>query len=199
MLKKFTAHQLGLYTEVDLNLAVYDACSEIRQELKKDTRRNSEKHTQKGIELLKNAYLVHNRFVGIFPYISKNDLFYWIYAEIPQPKFENRYYNCTLWVIDSEVSSDKQNNQGFLYFEINDAKAIIIDICMHKKRQGIGSFLLMLLEQLVTPFGVKKISGYLSPRDVDNRSVQIAFYSKNGYSVKLTDNNKEGWIKKELV
>lgn len=195
-MKKFIAKQCGLYTEEDLHLAIYDKCKELRRILNDDYHNKTNKLTQKAIELLEYYNPLDYRFLAIFPFASKKNIFYWVIAKIPQSNRENYYPRCTLKVKNSTFSSD---TAAYLYFKINNTKAIIEDVVVSNTREGIGSYLLRLLEQLVSHFGVKEIVGWLSPYDFNNRPAQIAFYNNNGYVVTLSDNKETGGIKKVIA
>ncbi|MEN6325348.1 MAG: GNAT family N-acetyltransferase [Syntrophomonas sp.] len=60
----------------------------------------------------------------------------------------------------------------------------ICDIKHTLKNQGIGAQLLIYLDEIARESGINKVTGWLSPIDLDtHRERLIHFYEKNGYQI----------------
>jgi GNAT superfamily N-acetyltransferase len=68
---------------------------------------------------------------------------------------------------------------------ISKKTCYIEDITSIYQRRGLGSFLLKMLEDLMRLLNVEKIIGWLSPVDLKNRDIQVAFYLSNGFELNL--------------
>jgi GNAT superfamily N-acetyltransferase len=159
-------------------------------------REQEERLTRTGIDLLKYHNLLHYHFMAVFPFVSKRNIFYWVTIKIPQSESYEGYPRCDLLVTDPNLPS---GSPARLLFNVKDNKATIEDIVVSRQNQGIGSYLLALLEKLVVHLGAEVIAGMLSPVDAGHRSTQVAFYEKNGYTVTLSPDGKYGGIKKHLI
>lgn len=62
--------------------------------------------------------------------------------------------------------------------------------------RGVGTAVLRFAEDLLGAAGVTRVTGRLSPGDIEHRNRQVHFYRKNGYSVTL--DGLEGTIAKDL-
>lgn len=201
-MKKIIAKWMNLKTEEDLQRAIFDASQKLYHELQEEHKKHLQESTKNAIELLRWHNPTNLYFVGLLPFMSQKDNFYWILIRFgdqkPETK-ENYFRNCSIWVLDPYFPISLTNpQQGRLHFEIKDKEVEITSLVAGNQREGIGSFLLNLLEQLARTFDVKKISGKLSPRDAEIRNIQIAFYEKNGYSVVLNKDEQTGTIWKVL-
>ncbi|AEG14429.1 hypothetical protein Desku_0829 [Desulfofundulus kuznetsovii DSM 6115] len=202
MLKKIMAKWMNLKTEEDLQRAIFNASQKLYHELQEEHKKHLQKSTKNAIELLRWYNPTNLYFVGLLPFMSRKDNFYWILIRFgdqkPETK-ENYFRDCSIWVLDPCFPTSLNNpQQGRLHFEIKDKEVEITNLVVGNQREGIGSFLLNLLEQLARTLDVKKISGKLSPQDAEIRNIQIAFYEKNGYSVVLNNDEQTGAIWKVL-
>ncbi|NLK51466.1 MAG: hypothetical protein GX295_03320 [Syntrophomonadaceae bacterium] len=197
MIKNLIAKALGLYTENDFWKAVRDKYNKLAIEESEKFNAEIAALNIKATQILQkhNPSPSYYQFFGLFPFVANNNYHYWFIVMIPTKtnNFFPTYKNCDIYVIHPHSS----NRAAFLYFEINGHKAHIVDLRVKVERVGIGSHLLQLLEQIVKPLGVEEITGWLSPVDYKYRDVQINYYKKNGYSIKLTD-DKQGWVSKSL-
>gem|GEM_PF-3338109 len=94
-----------------------------------------------------------------------------------------------------------QERVAFLFFELKQEKVHIVDLHVERfcRRQGMGSLMVGLLEDISSGFAMKEISGWLSSVDFHIRDIQIAFYQSNGYSVKCHDEQcTEGYVRKDI-
>lgn len=194
MIKKFIARWFNLHTEENCQLMIYDKCKMLRQIMNKEYHEKTKKIAQKGLDLLIFRNPMHYRFMAVFPFVSKQNIFYWITVEIPHNESYEGYHGA-FWVTDPNFLSD---SPGKMYFTVKNKKAKIEDIVVSRQNQGIGSHLLALLEHLVTHLGVEEITGMLSPVDAEHRPAQVSFYKKNGYAVTLSSDGQYGSIKKHL-
>ncbi|WP_106005494.1 GNAT family N-acetyltransferase [Neomoorella humiferrea] len=194
--KKLVAKVLGLYTEQDLFTKTYEASFKCRlEERAKYTKEVAVLFKEATEKLLKNSFSWFH-FYGIFPFTDKQGTLYLAIVKIGHPNTPSYFDDCEVEVINPLFPSQRV---GQLYFEIAGETVHIIDLVVTKQGVGIGSFLLNLMEQIVSNFGVKKITGWLSPADIENRDIQIHFYKKNGYSCKFSDSMRQsGSIKKLL-
>lgn len=94
---------------------------------------------------------------------------------------------------------------GTLSYTINQScNSILIHDIKHKLRnKGIGSQLLIYLEDIAREKGINKIIGWLSPLDLDTHEKRlIHFFKKNGYEIaegKVPNLNIEGLIAAKSV
>ena len=198
---------MGLYTRADVELSTLEKCEKLRELKEKEQREMFGLLAQKTEALLSTSTLKDHSFFGVFPMITKNNMLLLVIARVPSIEkstvYQPFYRNATIEVIDPEtfVPLAIHKRIAFLYFEIKGQNVHAVDICTvpEMRRQGIGTFMLRLLESIATGFGAKIIDGELSPVDLPNREIQIAFYTKNGYNIFFRDENKEsGWIEKKL-
>ncbi len=194
MIKKLIAKWLGLYTEEEFHMTVQDRCRELRQKMNKERQENMEIIAQQAMDLFRYRNPLHYRLISVLPFISKRNIFYWVITQIPYRERDDCHKNCDIYAIDTS------DNRAYLYFEITKTRAEIVDIVVLRwqRNQGVGSHLLATLEQLAPDLGVGEITGWLSPADADNRSIQAAFYKKNSYTIKLSPDEKNGSIKKSI-
>jgi len=199
VIKKLIARSLGLRTEEDHQLAILDACDKLKHTLEQRHKEEVTNWISAAADLL-NQYSLRNRcLLAFLPFLSRNNTFYWIVVEMEQPELgpEGQHYPlCSMWAFDP---CSLTFPQGRMYFRISGTHVRIRDIVVSRQREGIGSFFLTTLEQLAKHFGVTKISGWLSPADARNRSAQVAFYTRNGYSVQLSEDKQTGSIEKVLT
>ena len=74
--------------------------------------------------------------------------------------------------------------------QTNDEKSIVsIGDIVHKKlNQGIGTEILIYLEQIAKEANIDVITGWLSPVDFGHKDRLIHFYIKNGFDIKKKSN-----------
>lgn len=205
MIEKFLAKLTGLYTREDVELAILERCRKLKQVEEKERWKTLEKLTKSIKRLLAAHILTKHRFLGIFPLLTKRGDFLWVVAKIPQATSSiscNPYFEGgEIIVIDPAWLSIAKGRIGFLFFDVKGSDVYIIDIYVQDRMRccGIGSFLLRLLEYLTINLSANRIIGELSPVDLPNRQTQVAFYSKNGYTVSFSNQAREsGWIEKKL-
>lgn len=190
-----------------MELLVLERCRKLREIEEEKRREISRLLAQKTEALLSTHTLENYSFFGVFPLITRDNTLLWAIAKVPliEKSSVHQPYcrNAEVKVIDpiTFVPSAIRDQIAFLYFDIKGLDVYAVDIFTDpsKRRQGIGTFILRLLECVAIGFGAKRIIGELSPVDLPNREIQIAFYTKNGYTVLFHENNKEsGWVEKKL-
>lgn len=174
--------------------------NELNNELKKITQAFAEL-SERGLKGVRyTRALSQYRFYFATVHVLKNGRPLMVIAYIPDhaPVFGKVYLtNCTIECF----LPGHWERVAFLYFELKQDKAHIVDLYVQPfcRRQGLGSLMLSLLEDIASSFAMKQISGWLSSVDVRIRDVQIAFYRANGYSVKCHDDQcTEGFVTKDI-
>lgn len=151
-----------------------------------------------------NRTTLNNWYFSVTPFFDKHQSFYWIVNEVPEIKS-----GCTaaeIKVINYAMGVD--HTKGYLYYDIcsgsdenekpvpNEIK--ITDIQVIPKNNGIGSYMLSLLDDLARALEISVIIGELSSVDFKDRDAQIRFYSRNGYTIKLREKTNSGSIRKNI-
>lgn len=205
MIKRLAAKAMGLYTREDVELIVLQRYRELER-VKKDESQKTFKRLAEKIEYLLTARnLANYHFWGVFPLLTKHADFLWAIAKIPRT---TPSAFCSLYIKGGEIAainpaylSALKERIAVLFFDVKGSDVHIVDMQVQfgMRRRRIGSFLLRLLECLAVNFSANRIVGELSPVDLPNRHTQIAFYSKNGYTVFFSSQAEEsGWIEKKL-
>jgi hypothetical protein len=146
-----------------------------------------------------------NPFVISFPYLIKNhnvDYIYTILVEIKRTKFDLKEnlqsFLCDITAYNYLYRSDVASKL-LSAVDMANGECDIENFYSNPQRLGLGSFMLHVLESIMSLYSVKKITGWLSPVDLENRDIQENFYKKNGFSISYSDENREnGWIVKKL-
>jgi|GEM_PF-2099846 len=98
------------------------------------------------------------------------------------------------------VVTTKGSDRGLTYLVVTDeCKYIKIGDIRHETlNQGIGTQMLIILDEIANEYSIYKITAWLSPKDLEtHRERLLHFYEKNGYELtqgKDTDMNIEGLI-----
>ncbi len=125
------------------------------------------------------------------------NLYFFIFINIDDHQFDLEGRLCS-FVIDINAYRNQNdfNSAASLYCKVNltNSKCKIIDIHSRYSRLGVASFMLRILEEIIKRYKVKKITGWLSPADINNRDLQVNFYTKNGFTVNFTDNTRENGV-----
>lgn len=136
----------------------------------------------------------------ITPFFDSAHNFHWIIVQVPKCVKQSNFGR-----IEVKDRFNSYDHEGFLdyciYKKIDDIKPSrieIVDFIIGPKRQGIGSYLLILLDNIAQMLGTAYIYGSLSPVDFGNREEQVKFYSRSGYTISFLDKSrKEGAILKK--
>lgn len=156
---------LGLYTEVDLNLAVHDACTELMKKEEKAYHEKLKIFAKNIEELLYKENITENCFYCVVPVFLKNNSLSWATIKIDSQK----------GIIEVFKPFALHERGGVLFFDLNkkEKSIFIVDIQVEIRRRGIGSCLLYLLDYIAVSANIEKITGNLSPVDASMREIQI--------------------------
>lgn len=213
MIEKFL-NRLGLYTTKQLGKITASRLIQQAEDIKKITENEEQQRIEKINTSLSRLLQLYkfcrsDRYLSITPFVDSYNNYCWIITQIPQ--IDSLRVSGNIEVYSCEISPLKHN--GYLYFDIFSETAgnykdktfykperiKIVDFVIEPQNRGIGSYLIKQLEQMATELGVLYITGYLSPRDYENREAQVRFYKRHGYKIKLNDTDKEGFIRKDLT
>jgi GNAT superfamily N-acetyltransferase len=103
-----------------------------------------------------------------------------------------------VWLFVTAALRNARSMLVIVHVQGDDAELVDMQGSEHVSR-GIGTAALAFVEELLCERGVRKIHGWLSPEDIDHRTRQIHFYTKNGFKVNIEPGHVDGTIEKELV
>jgi GNAT superfamily N-acetyltransferase len=137
------------------------------------------------------------------PYISRNNRpFYLIIDaknEIYSIKNKLASFSCDIYSF-TRFDRSKANSSGFICSKFNiEQKSCYIEkiVSLKHQREGLGSYLIHLIENLCLLFNITKIMGKL-PEDPPDMDMLINFYTKNGFVIDLDSTKKTGWVSKNI-